>query len=119
MNNLNKDYYTYDDDGKYVHVLPLDDCINSLRQRIIDQDGIINEQKDIIKESKPFVEIMHAAKFITDMFCGNGCDGCPFLKHDPEDGVELAGHVCSYNYLIDENPEEFQKIVLDFGNNRE
>lgn len=117
MNNLNEGYYTYDDDGKYVHVLPLDDCINSLQQRIIDQDRIINKQKAIIKESQPFVYIMNIANEI----CQNEerCETCPFLKQDSENGEKLTRHYCSYDSLLLEHPEEFQRIILDWNKNRE
>lgn len=50
MNDLNSNYYTYDDNGKYVHVLPMDACLESLRVRLIDQAGIIEAQKKIISE---------------------------------------------------------------------
>lgn len=50
MGYLNNDYYIYDDEGKYVHVLPVNECLKSLEQRIIDQDGIIQAQKKMISE---------------------------------------------------------------------
>lgn len=50
MNYLNSNYYTYDNDGKYVHVLPVEECLNSLKQRIYDMEGIITSQKKTISE---------------------------------------------------------------------
>lgn len=50
MVNLNNDYYIYDDEGKYVHILPVNECLKSLEQRIIDQEGIIQAQKKMISE---------------------------------------------------------------------
>ena len=50
MNDLNEDYYIYDDNGKYVHVLPVNECLKSLEQRIIDQDGLLQAQKKMISE---------------------------------------------------------------------
>lgn len=47
---MNKEYYTYDNEGKYIHVLPADECLQSLKQRIIDQEGLLNAQKKMISE---------------------------------------------------------------------
>lgn len=50
MIDSDKDYFTYNDEGKYVHVLPAKECLQSLEQRIIDQEGLLRTQKKMISE---------------------------------------------------------------------
>ena len=44
------DYYTYDDNGKYVHVLPVEDCINSMKQRLSDMQCLLNVQRNMLSD---------------------------------------------------------------------
>ena len=71
MIDLNKEYFIYDDDGNYVNVLPMDKCLQSLKQRLIDQDGILSAQKKMISEmdqnSSPDARIEELQKQINDM----------------------------------------------------
>jgi hypothetical protein len=52
MIDKNFDYYTYDKDGKYVHILPLDACLESIKARFDDLEGIIKSQKQLLSQEK-------------------------------------------------------------------
>ena len=51
MTGLDKDYYTFDD-GNYVHILPLDACLESIKARFDDLEGIIKSQKQLLSQEK-------------------------------------------------------------------
>ena len=50
MADLNEEYWIYDDNDGYAHILPTDECLRSLKQRLVDMEGTITSQRKMISE---------------------------------------------------------------------
>ena len=93
-----KEYYTYDDNGNYVHVLPVGDCLSSLQVRIDDMERTIALQKMRLKNKDQELKLIRSKPGAYNLFSINRHDFENLMKY-----MECTDLACG-------NPQEYEFV---------